>query len=89
VEPGRSRASRNDDDSNVLCLPSRYIDTATAVQLSETGWRRRLPAAARFKRRIKELDQLDEVPCPANLHNGKFGGNGSGRNLGDSSAWLA
>jgi ribose 5-phosphate isomerase B len=53
-----ARASRNDDDSNVLCLPSRYMDIDKAVKLTEVWLSTPFAGAARFKRRIKELDQL-------------------------------
>ncbi len=53
-----ARASRNDDDANVLCLPARYISTEDAVSLTETWLRTPFAGAARFKRRIKELDNL-------------------------------
>jgi ribose 5-phosphate isomerase B len=53
-----ARASRNDDDSNVLCLPARYIQTAQAIQLAETWLSTPFAGAARFKRRITEMDQL-------------------------------
>ncbi len=53
-----ARAARNDDDSNVLCLPARYMDGQTAVRLAETWLTTPFAGAARFKRRIRELDQL-------------------------------
>ncbi|HKU18544.1 MAG TPA: RpiB/LacA/LacB family sugar-phosphate isomerase [Candidatus Saccharimonadales bacterium] len=53
-----ARASRNDDDSNVLCLPARYISIDDAVKLTEVWLATPFAGAARFKRRIKELDQL-------------------------------
>ncbi len=53
-----ARAARNDDDSNVLCLPARYMSTKDAVKITETWLATPFAGAARFKRRIKELDQL-------------------------------
>lgn len=53
-----TRAARNDDDSNVLCLPARYMSTEEAVKLAELWLSTPFAGAARFKRRIKELDQL-------------------------------
>jgi ribose 5-phosphate isomerase B len=53
-----ARASRNDDDSNVLCLPSRYMNNAEAIKLAEAWLTTPFAGAARFKRRIHELDQL-------------------------------
>lgn len=51
-------ASRNDDDSNVLCLPARYMSTEDAIKLAEAWLATPFAGAPRFKRRIKELDKL-------------------------------
>lgn len=51
-------ASRNDDDANILCLPARYIKTGEALRLAEAWLATPFAGAARFKRRIKQLDQL-------------------------------
>ena len=53
-----ARASRNDDDSNVLCLPARYMDNDEAIKLAGVWLSTGFAGATRFKRRIKELDQL-------------------------------
>ncbi|MET0779457.1 MAG: RpiB/LacA/LacB family sugar-phosphate isomerase [Candidatus Saccharimonadales bacterium] len=53
-----ARAVRNDDDANVLCLPARYMSTADAVEITKTWLATPFSEAPRFKRRIKELDQL-------------------------------
>jgi ribose 5-phosphate isomerase B len=53
-----AHAARNDDDSNVLCLPARYMDHKQAVHIAEAWLTTPFAGAARFKRRIKELDQL-------------------------------
>lgn len=53
-----AHASRNDDDSNVLCLPARYISTQDAIALAETWLATSFAGATRYKRRIKELDKL-------------------------------
>ena len=51
-------ASRNDDDANVLCLPARYMQTDEALKLAEAWLATPFAGAPRFKRRIKELDDL-------------------------------
>ncbi len=56
--PAEARASRNDDDANVLCLPAQYISVQDAIALTETWLKTPFAGAARFKRRIKELDEL-------------------------------
>jgi len=53
-----ARAARNDDDSNVLCLPARYIDTNRAEAIVKVWLGTAFAGAPRFKRRIKELDEL-------------------------------
>lgn len=53
-----AHASRNDDDSNVLCLPARYISIKDAIKLTEAWMAAPFAGAPRFKRRIKELDRL-------------------------------
>lgn len=55
-----AHASRNDDDSNVLCLPSRYLSTNDAVKLAEQWLATPFAGAPRFKRRIKQLDKLGD-----------------------------
>ncbi len=53
-----ARASRNDDDSNVLCLPARYMDSKQALELAIAWLSTPFAGAPRFKRRIQQLDQL-------------------------------
>lgn len=53
-----AHASRNDDDSNVLCLPARYIQSGEALKIAEAWLAAPFAGAQRFKRRISELDQL-------------------------------
>ena len=53
-----ARSSRNDDDSNVLCLPSRLIDENHALNIVETWLKTPFAGATRFNRRINELDRL-------------------------------
>ena len=53
-----ARASRNDDDSNVLCLSSRYLSIEEAQSIVTTFLQTPFAGAPRFIRRIQELDQL-------------------------------
>ena len=53
-----ARASRNDDDSNVLCLSSRYLSIDEAQAIVSTFLQTPFAGAPRFSRRIQELDQL-------------------------------
>lgn len=53
-----AHAARNDDDSNVLCLPARYISTRDAVKIAEAWLATPFAGAPRFRRRIQQLDKL-------------------------------
>ncbi len=53
-----ARASRNDDDSNVLCLASRYTDFEDAKPIVLAWLATPFAGAPRYIRRIKQLDQL-------------------------------
>ena len=53
-----ARASRNDDDANILCLSSRYTSLDEAGSIMATFLGTAFAGAPRFTRRIQELDQL-------------------------------
>lgn len=53
-----ARMSRNDDDSNILCLPAKLLETKQAETVVNTWLNTPFAGAPRFKRRIKELDEL-------------------------------
>lgn len=55
------RTSRNDDDANILCLPSSLFQKDAANVLVEAFLNTRFAAAPRFVRRIKELDDISGV----------------------------
>lgn len=59
-EVDEAHAARNDDDSNVLCLPARSVTHEEAIKIAEAWLATPFAGAARYKRRIKELDQLGE-----------------------------
>lgn len=52
------KASRNDDDSNVLCLGARYTSLEDAEKFVDIFLNTPFAGAPRFVRRIKELDEL-------------------------------
>lgn len=52
------KASRNDDDSNVLCLGARYTSLEDAEKFVDVFLNTPFAGAPRFVRRIKELDEL-------------------------------
>ncbi len=53
-----AEAARNDDDSNVLCLPARSISKDEALSIATVWLQTSFAGAPRFRRRIAELDQL-------------------------------
>ena len=52
------RSARNDDDANVLCLPTHIVKDGNVNVLVETFLNTPFAAAPRFVRRIKELDEF-------------------------------
>lgn len=54
-----ARAVRNDDDSNVLCLTARYLPMTETEKVVYAWLNTPFAGASRFKRRIKQLDQLN------------------------------
>ncbi|MGF7228799.1 MAG: RpiB/LacA/LacB family sugar-phosphate isomerase [Candidatus Saccharibacteria bacterium] len=53
-----AHAARNDDDSNVLCLPARSISVDQAIAIAEAWIKTPFAGAPRFRRRIAEMDRL-------------------------------
>jgi ribose 5-phosphate isomerase B len=53
-----ARSARNDDDSNVLCLSSRYLSLEDTKSIIMTWLSTPFAGAPRFKRRIQQLDDL-------------------------------
>jgi len=53
-----ARASRNDEDSNILCLSARYTDFDQTIAIVHTWLMTPFAGAPRYKRRLRELDEL-------------------------------
>jgi ribose 5-phosphate isomerase B len=53
-----ARLSRNDDDSNVLCLPARLISEGKAENIVQTWLDTPFAGAERFKRRLASIDKF-------------------------------
>jgi ribose 5-phosphate isomerase B len=53
-----ARSSRNDDDSNVLCLSSSYTPLDDVKAILSVWLTTPFAAAPRYVRRLKQLDQL-------------------------------
>jgi ribose 5-phosphate isomerase B len=56
--PEDARSGRNDDDTNVLCLPARLVNQDEAEKIVKAWLETGFAGASRYKRRIVELDQL-------------------------------
>lgn len=54
-----ARSSRNDDNSNIACLPAKVIETQEAMALVDVWLRTPFANAPRYVRRLKALDQLN------------------------------
>jgi ribose 5-phosphate isomerase B len=52
------RASRNDEDANILCLPSRILEKDSRHELVETFLSTPFEPVPRFKRRLREMDEF-------------------------------
>jgi ribose 5-phosphate isomerase B len=55
-----AKASRNDDMTNVLCLPSDYISPHTAENIVDTWLETPYSTELRHMRRVKKLSELDK-----------------------------
>ncbi|MGH7195515.1 MAG: RpiB/LacA/LacB family sugar-phosphate isomerase [Candidatus Saccharimonadales bacterium] len=57
-DANEARLARNDDDSNVLCLPASVLKSEKANQIVHTWLTTPFAAAPRYIRRIQEMDKL-------------------------------
>lgn len=53
-----AKMTRNDNDSNILCLPSRVLEENDWEGIIETWLNTPFAAAVRFKRRNAQIDEL-------------------------------
>lgn len=53
-----ARTARNDDDSNILCLPAKLLRSDRAHAIVTTWLTTPFAAAPRYIRRIQEMDKL-------------------------------
>lgn len=58
VDNMQAKAARNDEDSNVLCLSARQLTLDKAKTIIHIWLTTPFAAAPRYKRRIKQLDEL-------------------------------
>lgn len=55
-----AKAGRNDDDINILCLPSDYISSEVATDILKTWLITPFSAEERRTRRLKEIEELEK-----------------------------
>jgi ribose 5-phosphate isomerase B len=53
-----ARETRNDNDSNVLCVPARELSEADALDIIDTWLKTEFSGAPRHVRRIHEIEEL-------------------------------
>ena len=53
------RSSRNDDNSNILCLPAKVLEKDEANVLVELWLNTPFAGAPRFVRRLREIDEFE------------------------------
>lgn len=58
LDAREAQMARNDDDCNVLCLPSRFMNAKEAEPIITAWLSTPFAGASRFKRRIRQLDEL-------------------------------
>lgn len=58
VDTMQAKSARNDENSNVLCLSARQLTLEKAKTITHTWLTTPFAAAPRYKRRIRQLDEL-------------------------------
>lgn len=53
-----AQASKADDNSNVLTLPARFIDTKTAIAMVDAWLETEFKNNPKYKRRLDEIEEL-------------------------------
>jgi ribose 5-phosphate isomerase B len=53
-------SSRNDDNSNVLCLPGRHLGTKEAIKIVDTWLETEFSKADRHVRRLKKVEEIEK-----------------------------
>jgi ribose 5-phosphate isomerase B len=53
-----AKETRQDNNSNVLCLPARLIDSDTAYKITEVWLKEPFSKAPRHQRRLQEIEEL-------------------------------
>lgn len=57
--PDVAKSAREDDNSNILCLPGRHIDLQSAKDITDTWLKTEFSGAERHLRRLKKVEQIE------------------------------
>lgn len=57
--PEMAASTKTDDNANVLCLPARFIDDATALSITKTWLNTQFSEEPRHQRRLAEIEQYE------------------------------
>lgn len=57
--PDHAMASKKDDDANILCLPSDYIDQEMAKKIVSVWLATKFSGEERYIRRLKKIEELE------------------------------
>lgn len=57
--PDQAYDSRNDDDANVLCLASSYLEPEEAKKILTTWFNTPFSGEERYKRRIRKISEIE------------------------------
>jgi len=54
-----AKSAREDDNSNILCLPGRHIEKKEAIQIVDTWLGTEFSGAERHVRRLKKVEEIE------------------------------
>lgn len=60
MNPDQAAASKNDDDTNVLCFASDYIEEDEAQKILSAWMSAQFSGEDRFKRRLRKIEDLEQ-----------------------------
>src|SRR3989344_6520810 len=58
LNPDQAAASKNDDNTNVLCFASDYIEEAEAQKITSAWMSAQFSGEERFQRRLRKIEDL-------------------------------
>lgn len=55
-----AKSAREDDNSNILCLPGRHLETDEAIKIVDTWLATEFSGADRHVRRLKKVEEIEK-----------------------------